>query len=128
MVECLVESPFSAHRLLQERANLSFGVIGQFFQRKSSRPHVSFVEIRFIGKTKGRVSCLELLRVLEKANNISVLGVRRHAVPGFRQEYGCVSFNNGMETARPWHDLMAASWQCSRARQPPRPLFSNAKL
>src|SRR6266705_1842249 len=44
-----------------------------------------------------RVPRLELVRALEEADDIAVLGVRGHPVPGSRREGGRAGFDDGME-------------------------------
>src|SRR5439155_10660263 len=44
-----------------------------------------------------RVPRLELLRALEEADDIAILGIRGHPVPGFRREGWRVGFDDRME-------------------------------
>src|SRR6202022_2330012 len=46
----------------------------------------AFVEARRVVKAERRVSRLELLRALEEADDLAILGIRGHAVPEFRRE------------------------------------------
>src|SRR5262245_10690119 len=70
------------HRLLHKRADprLSGGI--QFLQREGGRPHGAFVEVRLVAEAERRVPRLELLRALEEAYDLAVLGIGGHPVPG----------------------------------------------
>src|SRR5262245_18383319 len=71
-------TPASAHSFLYERADpCPFGG-GQPRQREGRRPQHSFVEVRRVTEAEGRVPRLELLRALEEADDLTVLGVRGH--------------------------------------------------
>src|SRR4029077_16152452 len=84
-----VVSLISAHRLLHERADLCLVGCGQLRQREGDRPHGAFVELRAVVEAEHRVPLLELPRVAEEADDLAVLGIRRHPVPGLRrQEWG----------------------------------------
>src|ERR1700682_5171754 len=87
----------SAHRFLHERADPYLVGGGQLLQRKGDRPHGSFVEVRFVAEAERRISRLELVRALEEADDIAVLGVRAHPVPGSRREGWRAGFDDGME-------------------------------
>src|SRR5262249_13163458 len=50
------------------------------------RPHSPLVEVRRVAEAERRVPALELLRTLEEADNLAVLGIRRHPVPGLGRE------------------------------------------
>src|SRR5205807_6158197 len=76
----------SARRLLHERANLRLIGCGQLLQREGDRPHGAFVELRTVVEAEHRVPLLELPRVAEEADDLAVLGIRRHPVPGLRRE------------------------------------------
>src|ERR1700689_4383052 len=93
----LSASTSSAHRFLHKRTDPYLVGGGQLLQRKGDRPHGSFVEVRFVAEAECRVSRLELVRALEEANDIAVLGVRGHPVPGSRGEGWCARFDDGME-------------------------------
>src|SRR5438105_9845506 len=92
-----VKASSSAHRFLYERADLCFGGGGQLLQREGDRPHGTFVEVRLVAEAERRVPCLELVRTLEEADDIAVLGVRGHPVPGSRREGWCTGFDDGMK-------------------------------
>src|SRR2546426_11314434 len=87
----------SAHRFLHERANPCLIGGGQLLQREGDRPHGAFVEVRLVAEAEGRVPRLELVRALEEADDIAVLGVRGHPVPGSRPEGWRAAFDDGME-------------------------------
>src|SRR2546422_8123172 len=93
----LVKGTSSAHRFLHERADPCFGGGGQLLQREPGRPHGAFVEVRFVAEAERRVPRLELLRALEEADDVAVLGIRGHSVPGSRREGWRAGFDDGME-------------------------------
>src|SRR5206468_9155337 len=61
------------------------------------RPHSAFVEVRLVAEAERRVPRLELLRGLEEADDLAVLGIRGHAVPEFRREGWHAGFDDSME-------------------------------
>src|SRR5207248_8941140 len=87
----------SAHRFLHQRADPCLFGGGQLLQREGDRPHVAFVEVRLVAEAERRVPRVELLRALEEADDIAVLGVRGHPVPGPRREGWRAGFDDGME-------------------------------
>src|SRR2546427_2228561 len=87
----------SAHRFLHERADPCFGGGGQLLQGEGDRPHGAFVEVRLVAEAERRVPRLELVRALEEADDIAVLGVRGHPVPGSRRQGWRAGFDDGME-------------------------------
>src|SRR6266516_3864464 len=87
----------SAHRFLHERADPRLVGGGQLLQRKGDRPHGAFVEVRLVAEAERRVPRLELVRALEEADDVAVLGVRGHPVPGSRREGWRAGFDDGME-------------------------------
>src|SRR5918997_2308546 len=87
----------SAPRSLHERADLCLFGGGQLLQREGGRPHGAFVEVRLVAEAERRVPRLELLGALEEADDLAVLGVRGHPVPGFRQEGWRAGFDDLME-------------------------------
>src|SRR6266511_5823369 len=74
----------SAHRFLHERDDPFLLGGGQLLEREGGRPHVAVVEVRRVLEAERRVPRLELLRALEEADNLAVLGVGGHPVPGPR--------------------------------------------
>src|SRR5436189_1079051 len=80
------EGQSSAQRFLHERADLFLFGGGQPLQREGGRPHGAFVEVRLVAEAERRVPGFELLRALEEADDIAVLGIRGHPVPGSRRE------------------------------------------
>src|SRR5882724_4396471 len=84
-----VKATSSAHRFLYERADPCFGGGG--------RPHGAFVEVRLVAEAERRVPRLELVRALEEADDLVVLAVRGHPVPGSRREGWRAGFDDGME-------------------------------
>src|SRR5207244_6279910 len=89
--------PPSAHRFLHERADRCLLGGGQLLQREGGRPHGAVVEMRRVAEAERRVSRLELLAALEEADDMAVLGIRGHPVPGSRREGGRAGFDEGME-------------------------------
>src|SRR5437762_5345581 len=92
-----VKTSSSAHRFLHERADPCFGGGGQLLQREGDRPHGAFVEVRLVAEAERGVPRLELVRALEEADDLVVLGVRGHPVPGSRREGWRAGFDDGME-------------------------------
>src|SRR5207245_708873 len=76
----------SAHRFLHERADPGLFGGSQLLQREGDRPQGAFVEVRGVAEAERRVPRFELLRGLEMADDLAVLGVRGHPVPGSRRE------------------------------------------
>src|SRR5439155_24455047 len=91
------ETSCSAHRFLHERADSCLVVGGQLRQREGDWPHGAFVELRRVVEPERRVPRLELLRALKKAEDLAVLGIRGHPVPGSRREGRRAGFDDGME-------------------------------
>src|SRR4029077_4428274 len=81
-----VVSFISAHRLLHERPDLCLVGCGQFRERECDRPHGALVELRAVVEADHRVPLLELPRVAEETDDLAVLGLRRHPIPGLRHE------------------------------------------
>ena len=48
--------------------------------------HMAFVGVRLVPEAQRRIPRFELLRALEEAADITVLGIRGHPVPGPRRE------------------------------------------
>src|SRR2546428_7379545 len=92
-----VKASTSAHRFLHERADPCFGGGGQLLQGEGDRPHGAFVEVRLVAEAERRVPRLELVRALEEADDMAVLGVRGNPVPGSRREGWRAGFDDGME-------------------------------
>src|SRR6185437_1463822 len=92
-----VVSFLSAHRLLYERADLLLLRAGQLRQRERDRPHGALVELRAVVEAEHRVPLLELPRVAEEADDLAVLRIRRHAVPGLRREFRGGGFDELVE-------------------------------
>src|SRR5207248_8112590 len=91
------EAQSSAHRLLHERADLLLFGGGQTLQRESGRPHGACVEVRLVAEAERRVPRFELLRALEEADDLAVLGIGGHPVPGSRLEAWRAGLDDGME-------------------------------
>src|SRR5262245_41982798 len=66
-------TPASAHRFLHERADPCLFCGGQLLQREGDRPHGAFVEVRILVEAERHVPLLELLRVAEEADDLTVL-------------------------------------------------------
>src|SRR3989304_6229333 len=71
--------------------------IGYLRTAEAGRPHGAFVEVRLVAEAERRVPRLELVRALEEADDLAVLGVRGHPVPGFRREGWRAGFDDRME-------------------------------
>src|SRR2546429_7338156 len=87
----------SAYRFLHERADPCLFGGGQLLQREDDRPHGAFVEVRRVAEAQRRVPRLELLRGLEEADDLAVLGIRGHPVPGPRREGRRAGLDDRME-------------------------------
>src|SRR3979411_2670340 len=66
----------SAHRFLHERADPCLFGGSQLLQCEGGLPHGAFVEVRLVHEAERRVPRLELLRALEEADDLAVLGIR----------------------------------------------------
>src|SRR6202022_4742859 len=73
---CGWQAQSSAHRFLHERADPCLVGGGQLHQSEGDWPHGAFVEVRRVVEAERRVPGLELLRGLEKADDLAVLGIR----------------------------------------------------
>ena len=87
----------SAHRFLHELADLCLFSGSQLLQREGDRPQGAFVEVRAVVEAEGRVPRLELVRGLEEADDLAVLGIRGHPVPELRREGWCAGFDDRMQ-------------------------------
>src|SRR6266446_7375239 len=87
----------SAYRFLHERADPCLVGGGQLLQRKGDRPYGACVEVRLVAEAERRVPRLALVRALEEADDVAVLGVRGHPLPGSRREGWRAGFDDGME-------------------------------
>src|SRR2546425_545364 len=96
-LEYAADTKASAHRFLHERADPCLFGGGQLLQSEDDRPHGAFVEVRRVAEAERRVSRLELLRGLEEAYDLAVLGIRGHPVPGPRREGWRAGFDDRME-------------------------------
>src|SRR6266851_9947473 len=65
----------SAHRFLHQGGDPGLAVGGQLRQGVGGRPHGAFVEVRLVAEAERRVPGLELLRALEEADDVAVLGI-----------------------------------------------------
>src|SRR5437879_12164816 len=74
----------SAHRFLHERADPCLCGGSQLLQREDDGPNGPFVEVRLVAEAESRVPRVELLRALEEAGNLAVIGIRGHSVPASR--------------------------------------------
>src|SRR5215471_10740313 len=88
---------FSADRLFHERGDPCLVGGGQLRQREGDRPHGAVVQVRHVVEAERRVPGLELLRGLEEADDLAVLGVRGHPVPGSRREGWRTGGDEGMQ-------------------------------
>src|SRR5215212_5926632 len=92
-----LRSSGSAHRSLHERADPCLFDGSQLLQREGGRPHGAFVEVRLVVEAERRVPRAELLRALEEADDLAVLGVGGHPVPGLRGEGRGARFDESVE-------------------------------
>src|ERR1700681_5113385 len=81
---CGWEVQSSAHRFLHERGDPCLFGGGQLLQREGDRPQGAFVEVRLVAEAQRWVPRLELLRGLEVADDLAVLGIRGHPIPEFQ--------------------------------------------
>src|SRR6185312_8781441 len=79
-----VVSFISARRFLHERADLGLIGCGQLRHREGDRPHGAVVELGAVVEAEHRVPLLELPRIAEEADDLAILRVRGHPVPGLR--------------------------------------------
>src|SRR5207245_9515334 len=87
----------SAHRFLHERANPCLFGGGQLLQGEGGRPHGAFVEVRLVHEAERRIPRFELLRALEEADHLAILGIRGHPVPSSRRGGRCTCFADRIE-------------------------------
>ncbi len=87
----------SARGSLDKRADPFLDGGGEPLEGKGGWPDVTVVEVCSVLETERRVPRLELLPALEEADNLAVLGIRGHAVPGFWREGRRAGFDDGME-------------------------------
>src|SRR2546425_11210985 len=83
-------------RFLHERGDPCLFGGSQPLQREGGRPHGAFVEVRLVAEAERRVPGLELLRCLEVADDLVVLGIRGHPIPESRREGWCAFFDDSM--------------------------------
>src|SRR5438094_3481597 len=86
-----------SHRFLHERADPCLVGGGQLRQSEGGRPHGAFIEVRLVAEAERRVPGLELLRALEEADDLAVLGISGHPVPESRRELRRAGFDDSME-------------------------------
>jgi len=87
----------SAHRFLHELADPCLFSGSQLLQREGDRPQGAFVEVRAVVEAERRVPRFELVRGLEEADDLAVLGIRGHPVPELRREGWRAGFDDRME-------------------------------
>lgn len=87
----------SAHRFLHELADPCLFSGSQLLQREGDWPQGAFVEVRAVVEAERRVPRLELVRGLEEADDLAVLGIRGHPVPELRREGWRAGFDDRME-------------------------------
>src|SRR5829696_3003811 len=87
----------SARRPLHERADPCLCGASQLLQRKRGRPHGALVEVRLVAEAKRSVPRVELLGALEEADDLAVLGIGGHPVPGLRRELWCARLDDLVE-------------------------------
>src|SRR5216683_5715669 len=77
----------SAHRFLHQCGDPCLAGGGQLRRQSvGGRPHGAFVEVRLVAEAERRVPGLELLRALEEADDVAVLGIGGHPVPSSWRE------------------------------------------
>src|SRR5437879_6708709 len=86
-----------ARRFLHESGDPCLLGGSQPLQCEGGRPHVALVEVRLVAEAERRVPRLELLRCLEEADDLIVLGIRRHPVPESRRESWRAFSDNSMK-------------------------------
>src|SRR2546426_2992710 len=86
-----------AYRFLHERGDPYLLGRSQPLQCEGGWPHVAFVEVRLVAEAERRVPRLELLRCLEEADDLIVLGIRGHTVPESRRESWRAFSDNSMK-------------------------------
>src|SRR2546427_466401 len=96
-LEQAADTKASAHRFLHERADPCLFGGRQLLQSEDDRPHGAFVEVRRVAEAERRVPRFELLRRLEEAHDLAVLGIRGHPVPGSRREGWRAGFDDRVE-------------------------------
>src|SRR5439155_5208423 len=69
----------------------------RLLQREGDRPHSAFVEVRRVAEAERGVPRLELLCVLEEADDLAVLVVRGHPIPELRREGRRAGFDDRVE-------------------------------
>src|SRR5438046_3987205 len=79
----------SARRLLHEGGQLLLVGGGQLRQRVRGRPHGALVQVGRILEAERGVPRFELLGALEETDDLAVLGIARHPLPGPRPEVRC---------------------------------------
>ena len=87
----------SAHRFLHELADPLLVGGGQLRQGEGGRPHGALVEVRGSVEPEGRIPLLELRSGCEEADDLAVLCIRGHPVPGSRREVGRAGLDDRME-------------------------------
>src|SRR2546423_14265404 len=88
---------YSAHRFLHKLADPCLCSGSQLRQREGDRPKGAFVEVRAVVEAEGRVPRLELMRGLEEADDLAVLGIGGHPGPQLGREGWGAGFYNRME-------------------------------
>src|SRR5215467_2683490 len=74
----------SAHRFLDQRADPLLIGSGQLRQCELGWPHAAFVELGLVAEAERRIPALELVRALEETDDLAILGIRGHPIPGSR--------------------------------------------
>src|SRR4029453_10635880 len=90
-------APPSAHRFLHQRADLLLVVGGQLRHGEGGRPNGAVVQVRVAVEAQRRVPLLELRRGCEEADDLALLGVRGHPVPGLRGQDRRALLDDGVE-------------------------------
>src|SRR5438094_8711661 len=87
----------STHRFLHERADLCLCGRSQLLEREGDRPQAAVVEVRRVAEANRREPALELLRVLEEADDLAVLVIRGHPVPELGREGRRAGFDDRVD-------------------------------
>src|SRR5919204_6308377 len=85
---------YSAHRFLDKRADPLLIGSGQLRQCELGWPHAAFVELGLVAEAERRIPALELVRALEETDDLAILGIRGHPIPGSRRQGWCAGFDD----------------------------------
>src|SRR5690606_25643170 len=89
--------PPSRRRLLHERGDALLDFGRELRQRVRRGPHRAVVEVGLVLEPQRGIARLELLRALEEAHDLAVLGVGGHAVPRTRRQFRRGGLHDGVQ-------------------------------